>query len=234
MHIHETWESLAYNNRWSRIAVLDKALLCGALLMAAWLMPPWPAAVPLAVFAGALACWGAGVRWSTWLRAISPMVFLIAVAVVPVIWSSPDRARDAGLRAVAAGSATVLFVLTTPAPEAIAALPCRNGMAPLVELAFLALRFAAVVTATAHSVAVAWRCRGGESGTALMRSAAQAAASLAARSLDRGARAEQALWIRGGDGSVRLWSRPRQPSRVMRWTASAICLCAAGIKVWLV
>lgn len=228
MHLHDSLESIAEQNAWLFRSVADKALLCGGLLLLSLALKPWPWALVVVSCATAAACAGARVSARSWLFSLRPLIAFACLGALPLIWIDPTRAAEVTLRALSAGSAVVLFVVTTPASEALAALQRFRVAAPLVELAYLSLRFAALLRDSAHSVSIAFRCRSGVRRRLQARFAMQATASIIARAFERGRRAEVGMSLRCGQEHLQFWTPSRESSMTFRASSAAICLLIAA------
>lgn len=221
MHIHDTFDSVAHTNAWSHRAAADKALLAFSLLAAAVLLPPGPWSLAPFILAFASAIAGARVPFRVFVRTLAPAFAFAAMGALPLLWTSSELALGVFLRVTAASAALVLLMLTTPAAELLAGLRAARVPAVLVDLAILTLRMFRVLSDTARSMSTAVRCRSPRGWRARARLAAQAAANLLPRALERAPRVETALALRAGAGPLRLWTPARHPSWPFRLAAAA-------------
>jgi cobalt/nickel transport system permease protein len=221
MHLHETLEGTAAGNRWTQHNVADKARLCGCLVLLALLLPPWPWAVCVFLATSAFACLWARVPVRLWVRALTPVAAFVLLGLLSLIWMdrSMERAMHVALRAIAAGSAMLLLVLTSPAGELVVAGQRIRILRPLVEITFLTLRFAVIMRECAASAAIAWHCRGGERRRARFQYSLHAVASLLVRSFERARRMDAALTLRSGLDDLQFWAPMRRVSWKLRMAA---------------
>lgn len=230
MHVHETIESVAHANRWTRRHVADKAVISGSLLALCLILPPWPWSLVAAAIAAAAALRGAGLRLQAWGLALKPVLLFIALGSVPLVFISGERALEAALRALGAGSAVMLFAATTPASEALASLQRCRPLAPLAEMAFLILRFTAVLRDVCRSMSIAFHCRAGSRRWTRGMLAAQAAASLTVRGFAMAHRAERLSALRCVREPILFWAPQRTGSAAFRMASAALlpAVCAAA------
>lgn len=235
MHVHDTFDSVVHANAWSARAAGDKALLALSLLGAAVLLPPGPWSLAPFTLAFASAIAGARIPIGVWVRTLAPASTFAALGALPLLWTSSELAIGVFLRVAAASSALALLILTTPAAELLASLRSARAPAALVDIAILTLRMFRVLLETARSMSIAVRCRNPRGWRARARLAAQAAANLLPRALERARRVETALALRAPSALLNLWTPARRPSRPFRLAAACsgpALLLLHGVWPW--
>lgn len=242
-----TVERLACGSRWRTRHPADKLILGGGLLLLALALPPWPGGALVLASAVTAALVGARLAPADYARVIAvPAAFMLsgAAALVvsldfsgtaPVIHLGRDGLERAGLtsiRALAATSALLLIVLTTPVVELLALSARLRLPAGVVELALMMYRFATMMLETAARGRTAQASRLGYAGLGRsIRSAGTLAGSLLPRVLDRAARMQLGLAARGYSGTLRVLAPARSHSP--RFIATAIGLQAAIVLLAL-
>lgn len=210
---------IAHTNAWSARHPGEKVLLGGALLLLSLVLPPWPGAVLIVVAASAASVFGARIPAADFLRVLAlPLAFLLSGAAMLAVslnldGGAPslqlsreglDRAAAVSLRALAATSAMMLIILTTPLPALIDLARRVRLPEPLIDLAFLVYRFTGLTLALATTGRQAQRNRLGDcSFKASLRSAGLLVAGLLPRTLARAQRLQAGLAARGYDGTLR-------------------------------
>jgi cobalt/nickel transport system permease protein len=232
MHLHDDFSSVAHSNGWSGYRVKDKGMFCGALLVSVFVLPPGPAVLSVAAAASLAALLGAGVRWRMWVRSLAPMMAFSLAGVLPLLLADPGEAAVAAARTFSAGSALVLLFLTTPVEEVLAAAPSGAVLGPWRDLALLTLRASRVSRGAFGAALQAWRLRSGPAGWRRLGSACQAIAAAAFRSFDRAGRMDQGLRLRGGDGTLQLWTEERTACPALCWFAAGVIVVAAAWRGW--
>lgn len=231
---------IAHANGWSARHPGDKVLLGGSLLLLSLILPPWPGAALIIATVTLIAMLGARVPAFMFLRVLAlPAAFLVSGAAMlalsldlegaPVLRISEESLRtaaSASLRALAASSATILIVLTTPLPALIHLSRRLRMPEPLIELAFLVYRFTGLTIGLAATGRQAQRNRLGDRDLRTsVRSAGLLAATLLPRTLARAQRLQAGLAARGHDG--RLQTLATAQRRSPRFTAAALLLAAS-------
>jgi cobalt/nickel transport system permease protein len=233
---------IAHTNAWSGRHPGEKVLLGGSLLVLSLALPPWPTALLVIVSVFAAATLGAGIAPASFLRVLAlPLAFLLSGAAMLALSldlnggslairigaESLEAAALVSLRALAATSATMLIVLTTPLPALIHLGRRLRLPEPLIELCFLVYRFTGLTIALAARARQAQRNRLGH-GTfrTSLRSTGLVAARLLPQTLVRAERLQAGLAARGYDGSLRTLAPEWR--RSPRFLAGAAGL-AAGI-----
>jgi energy-coupling factor transporter transmembrane protein EcfT len=224
MHVHDTVESIVEKNAWLHRSAVDKALLCGGLLLLSLVLKAWPWGIVVLACTTTAACLLADIPIRSWLFALRPLIAFACLGALPLLWIGSGRAMDVTLRALAAGSSVVLFIVTTPIGEALSVFMRFRVIEPLVEMAFLSLRFAAILRESAQSVAIAVHCRGGHRRRLQVRFAIQGVASVIARAFERARRAEVGMSLRCGAEEVRFWTARRASSTTFRAVSASVCL----------
>jgi cobalt/nickel transport system permease protein len=233
---------IAHTNAWTTRHPGEKVLLGGSLLVLSVILPPWPAALLVIVSVLAAATLGAGIPAAAFLRVLAlPLAFLLSGAAMlavtldldapgPAIGISAESLEAAALvslRALAATSATMLIVLTTPLPALIHLARRLRLPEPLIELCFLIYRFTGLTIALATTARQAQRNRLGHATFRIsLRSTGLLAARLLPQTLVHAERLQAGLAARGYDGSLRTLAPEWR--RSPRFVAGAAGL-AAGI-----
>lgn len=203
------FDTVAWANRWRRWHPLEKVMLAGGLLALALTLPPWPGVALVMATALGAAVFGARVPQRAWLAALMVPAGFALIGTLTLAGSlelshghwawhwSATGLRDAAqvlLRALAATSALVLLMLTTPITDLLRLL--RRVRAPLllVELLSLTYRLLFVMLDVLQRGYLAQQARlGYRDSRASWRSAALLAVMLLSRALDRGRRLELGL-----------------------------------------
>jgi cobalt/nickel transport system permease protein len=234
-------DAIAHTNAWSGRHPAEKALLGGSLLVLSLVLPPWPAAALIVVSVLAAATLGARIPPGSLLRVLAlPLAFLLSGAAMlavsldlhgsPAIGISAESlgaAAAVSLRALAATSATMLIILTTPLPALIHLARRLRLPEPLIELCFLVYRFTGLTIALAATAHQAQRNRLGHgSFRASLRSTGLLAARLLPQTLIRAERLQAGLAARGYEAGLRTLAPEWRLSA--RFVAGAAGL-AAGI-----
>jgi len=238
-------DRVAHLNRWRHRPLLEKSLLTFGMLGLAVSLPPFPAAVLIAVGITAVALIGARVPARVWLGcALAPTGFMLTGAVALVVQfdghgfslSPAGLAAAGGLIARSlAGLACLLFLaLTTPATDLMAGLRRLGVPAEIVEIALLMYRFIFLIADEAFAMDAAQAARLGHSTRWLrLRSLGLLLARLLPRALDRARRLETGLAARGWEGEMRVLSA--QPA--LSWPVLAVIVAAelltAAAGLWL-
>jgi cobalt/nickel transport system permease protein len=232
---------VAHTNAWTTRHPGEKVLLGGGLLVLSLVLPPWPAALLVIVSVLAAATLGAAIPPATVLRVLAlPLAFLVSGAAmlalsldldgagpaVRISAGGPEAAALVSLRALAATSATMLIVLTTPLPALIHLARRLRLPEPLIELCFLVYRFTGLTIALAATAHQAQRNRLGHgSFRTSLRSTGLLAARLLPQTLVRAERLQAGLAARGHDGSLR--TLPPEWRRSPRFVAGAAGVATA-------
>lgn len=232
---------VAHTSAWSNRHPGEKVLLGGSLLLLSLVLPPWPAAVLVVVAVAGVAVLAARVPPGAFLRVLAlPLAFLLSGAAtlavsldldqgVPTLRltrEGMEQAAHVSLRALAATSATMLIVLTTPLPALIHLARRLRLPEPLIDLAFLVYRFTGLTIGLAATGRRAQRNRLGDAGfKTSLRSMGFLVASLLPRTLARAGRLQVGLTARGYDGALRTLTPAWRLSR--RFVAGALALAGA-------
>ena len=202
-------------NRWRHRSLTEKACLAVGMLVLAVSLPPFPAAVMVAVIMTLAALWGAKVPAPLWLAcAAAPTGFLLVGAfsvLVQVDAGGFSWAPGGGMAAAQlvmrsfAGVTCLLFLaLTTPTSDLIAGLRRTGVPAEITEIALLMYRFLFLLADTAMAMDVAQAARLGH--RRRLHSLGMLIANLLPRAFDRARRLEIGLAARGWDGEMRVLS----------------------------
>ena len=210
---------IAHTNTWSRRPPGEKVLLGGSLLLLSVVLPPWPAGALILAAVCAAATLGARIPPQAFLRVLAlPIAFLLSGAAmlalsleldggapaVTITRGGLEAAAVVSLRALAATSATMLIILTTPLPALIHLARRLRLPEPLIELCFLVYRFTGLTIELSTRGSQAQRTRlGHRTFRTSLRSTALLAARLLPRTLARADRLQAGLAARGYDGSLR-------------------------------
>ena len=229
-------ERLSHTNHWTGRHPAEKLVLGGGLLLSAVLLPPLPGAPLVLAAAVGAALLGARLPAADYARVLAwPAGFLVvsaatlAVSVQPIgdgpLLSLPaaqvDVAIKASLRALAATSAMLLIILTTPLAEMLGALRRARLPAALVDIMLLVYRFVAIALEAADHARTAQASRLGYAGLRRsIRSSGRLAAALLPRVLDRAVRMQTGLASRGYSGELRVLAPARPLS--LRFLALAL------------
>jgi len=232
---------IAHANAWSSRHPGEKVLLGGSLLLLSLVLPPWPAAVLVIAAVACLAVLAARVPPGAFIRVLAlPLAFLLSGAAMLAVsldleQGAPtvrltreglEQAAHVSLRALAATSATMLIILTTPLPALIHLARRLRLPEPLIDLAFLVYRFTGLTIGLAATGRRAQRNRLGDAGfKTSLRSMGLLVASLLPRTLARAGRLQAGLAARGYDGALRTLAPAWQISR--RFVAAALILAGA-------
>ncbi len=212
----------AHLNRWRNRALAEKALLSLGMLLPTIALPPFPAAVLVAVAMTVAALIGARVPWRLWLGVgFAPMGFAVTGALSLVVqWGdnglslAPHGIEDAAallLRSWAGVSCLLFLSLTTPATDLIGGLRKLGIPAELAEIALLVYRFVFQLADIAAAMHASQAARLGHVGwKRRLRSLGLLAANLMPRAFDRAHRLEIGLAARGWQGEMRVLS-PKRP-----------------------
>ena len=207
----------AWTNRWSDRHPLEKLVPAGGMLLAALVLPPWPAAPLIIATMLVLTLAGARVPPKAALGTLAvPLAFLLtgipvlALAVDVTdgvhIGLAPDGLRLAAevtSRSLAATSCLVFLILTTPVAELVPMLGRLGVPRPVRELILLIYRLIFVFLERADVGRQAQVARLGYDGPRRsIRSLGWLAGSLFRRSLDQGRRLETGLAARGFTGDL--------------------------------
>lgn len=233
MHLHSTFEDTAAANAWTGYQAADKALLSAALLTLSLLPAPPAAPLAAAVLATALAVGAARIPAARWLSSLAPLWALAAVGALPLLWMDGGSTRAAHLAARAAGSSASILLLaaTTPAAELLHALARIGPARAFAELAFLILRWFALLAESARSMATAWYCRGSSRPLASLLFALRASAALFARAALRTRRLDNGLALRAGPGALLFWAPARAAAVPLRLLAASLLLAACALRI---
>ncbi|MFN4324501.1 MAG: cobalt ECF transporter T component CbiQ [Azonexus sp.] len=212
-------EQAAYGNRWRRVSPAAKGTFALAGLMAAFAAPTPAAALLVAVLLAGVACLGAGVAPTLYLRVAAPALGFLALSAPGLCialdsdfawhWvpdAGPRMASLAG-RSLAALAALLCLVLTTPLTDLIGLLRRLHCPAPLLDLMVLCYRMLFVLSAVLHDTASAQRARLGYASPRLARrSLGVLAANLTLQVWLRAHDLHLAAQARHGDGALCLLS----------------------------
>ena len=226
--------------RGSPLGGLDARVKLGALLALVLCAVTLPSGDParLAVPAAIAALWACLARVSAlWLlrRALVLLPFLVLLALS---WKQSAPQGDQGgalplLRAAISLLATAAFVVSTPEPEALAAMTAFRLPRPIAETTAFALRYLRVLGEESARMLQARAARSAGSGTLALRAGAAGgiAGSLFVRGYERAERVSLAMAARGpaGIGSTCSLAPPARRD----WIAAAgVGLLLAGVMLW--
>ncbi len=232
-------DDAAWSSRWRERSVLDKSCLSLGLVLAAALLPAWPAAPLVAGLALVLLMTRAGTPPTLVLRALrGPAVFIVigCVSVALVIGTdgglsvsmtdaSIERAAGVAAHAIAGTSAMLLLAMTTPMVDLLAGMRRLRLPEACVEIAGLIYRLLFVLLESLGTIRESQAARLGYSSPArALRSSAALTAAVLTRSWSRARRLEQGLAGRELGGSMRTLDDPI-PSSPAFLVASAATLC---------
>lgn len=189
-----TVDAVAWRSTWRSRSVSEKTVLYGGIVLAALVLPPWPA-LPL-LFALCMATTRpAGVPIAHLLRCLrAPAAFIVLAAVTTAVTLdvapieltivSDDAARAVGLaaRALTASAATLMFASTTPMTAVVAALRRLGVPAACVDVITVMYRLVFVLI---DSVSVIRQAQVSRLGYATFRRGLHSSALLAAAVLTR-------------------------------------------------
>lgn len=214
-------EQAAYHNHWSHVTPRAKAIFALAALVAAYIARTPSAALGVALVCVLVVWCGAGVPWRCYLRvAAAPLGFLLlsgASLLVSVAWEPegalawritshhalPEVAMVTA-RSVAALSALLTLVLTTPLAHLMALLRQLRLPEILLDLMVLCYRLIFVFSESCHDTLAAQTARLGFSSYGRsMRSLGLLVGSLAAQVALRARGLQWAADARCSDGSLR-------------------------------
>ncbi|HOF09920.1 MAG TPA: cobalt ECF transporter T component CbiQ [Opitutaceae bacterium] len=209
-------DTCACANRW-RAHSEAVALFCCGLMLCALLVPPWPGATLVLLTAMIAATAGARVPARAYGRALLlPIGFLATSAIglcVSLSWAdglhlaySADGARtawQAGQRALAAISVTMLFAFTVPLPQWLALLRRLHTPEALLDLILLTYRMIFQLDEGLAAILRAQRNRlGYASARRALHSSGLAGGALFIRAIVRSARLERGLAARNYSGRL--------------------------------
>lgn len=212
-------ERAAQQSRWARRNVGEKAVLLFGLLLLALLLPVLGVVlVGVSVLALAVC---AGVPWRLYVTLVfAPATFIILGTIPLIVGVSLDgmyliphgfsMAVVLSFRAVVATSATMLFAVTTPMSEQIAA-AARAGFSPvIVSVVALMYRMVGTLMETARTMHSAQAARLGYSSKRhSLHSTAGLASSLFVVAFLRARRMEEGLALRAPQRDFATLSTPR-------------------------
>lgn len=233
----------AQQHQWAHRHVGDKLVLCGLLLAAVVILPPWPTAALVVLIAWALA-WRTGVPRTLYTAMVLGPVGFVLIGILPLLFTmtshgvvfvaaGPAAAATVVARCLAGVSITMLFALTTPISELIAAAGRARLPEPLLFLVVAMYRMTSVLVMTAVTMAHAQQLRlGHTTAVRMLRSTAGQAANLLVQSFARARAIGQALSIRAEPGAMKLYLPTRHHDA--RFLArSVVCvLVVVGLGVW--
>lgn len=234
-------DSAAWSSPWRDVRVRDKGSLVVILLGCALLGPPFPAAPIVLGAVTVIAVLWARVPVRLWLIAVTAQAgFLLLSGVglaVQVSWT-PLRvwATDESLwyaagimvRALAAGSATMLLAFTTPMVEVLMALRRVGVPQAVVDVAAVAYRMTFALADSARSIRAAQQARLGlTTWRSQITSAADIMATILARAWRHTARLEAGLAGRG-DGALTVLSEPRRRYLLPLLAGVGVAIIVAG------
>jgi cobalt/nickel transport system permease protein len=212
-------DTIAYGNAWSARHPGEKAFLGCGLLLLSLALPPWPGAALVIVAAATAITLGARIPPGELFRVLAlPLAFLLsggamlAVSIdmtggLPTLDLPADglkRAVLVSLRALAATTALMVIVLTTPLPAFVSLLRQIRLPEPLIDVAFLLYRFAGLAAVLATTGRRAQQNRLGDRTLATsVRSTGLLVGALLPRLLARAQRLQVGLAARGYDGALR-------------------------------
>lgn len=212
-------EQAAYGNRWRRVSPAAKGAFALAGLIAAFAAPTPQAAASVAALLAGVACLGAGVAPSLYLRVATPATGFLALSALSLLvsldsdlswrWAPEAWPQVATLssRSLAALAALLGLVLTTPLPDLLGLLRRLRCPDVLLDLMVLCYRMLFVFSAALHDTATAQHARLGYASTRLAwRSIGRLAANLAVQIWQRAHALHQAAQARNGDGALRFLS----------------------------
>lgn len=241
--VHPPLDTSAWTCAWQGVAAADKALLAGALLVAAFVVPPLPGALGVLALATMLAVC-AGVRLKLWFTVLTvPGVFLVPSALplaVHVDWSQLGtgwsavastrpmwtHALEVTVRAWAASSACLLLACTTPMADILGLLRALRVPSTIIGVALVMYRLVFVLWEQILVSYAARRARGG--GQITVNSAAHTVATIAVQAWARASAMEHGIQGRG-DGSHLPADRPTRPVPWMRLVAASIVAFSAVV-----
>ena len=239
----------AWSSPWRWKSPGDKLLLSGGLVLAALLLPTWPASPAVAAVAVGLALGPARVPARVLARAAraAAVFVLLGTATIAVTWRSGDggfgptvtgqslaAAVDTLAHTVAGTAAVLLLAATTPMTDLLAWARRRGVPEPVVDVAGLVYRMLFVLLATLGAVRAAQVARlGYVDRRATMRSAAPLVAAVLVRAFDRARRLEAGLAGRGFAGNLGVLDdeRPTSPRFVIGTVAGLTVLVAGCLAV---
>lgn len=235
-------DTAAYGNRWRWIAPEAKAGFTLAGLLAAFLAGSPVIALMLALLFALLAVLGAGVPGRLWLRvALLPLGFLALSSLSLLFSVTPEAgwhwAPDAGARiselagrSLAALSALLFLVLSTPLPDLVGLLRRLRCPDALLDLMVVAYRMLFVLTAAVRATCKAQEARlGHASRRQSLKSLGLLAANLLVQVWHQALGLHLAAAARNGEGGLRFLSSGFVHARRDCWLAllAGICLLAA-------
>lgn len=238
-------DSAAWSSPWRDVRVRDKAGLVVILLGCALLAPPFPAAPIVLVAVTVIALVWAKVPARLWFIAVTAQASFLLLSgaglALEVSWA-PFRiwvtqgglwyAAGIMLRALAAGSATILLAFTTPMVEVLMALRRIGVPQAVVDVAAVAYRMTFALADSARSIRAAQQARLGlTTWRSQISSAADIMATILLRAWQHAARLEAGLAGRG-DGALTVYSEPRRCYRLLVLVATLVAAIVVGICWW--
>ncbi|MBT0772001.1 cobalt ECF transporter T component CbiQ [Kineosporia sp. J2-2] len=216
----------AWASPWRRRSPGDKLLLGLGLVIAALVLPPWPASGLVTLVSLGLLLGPARVPAHLLARAArGPAAFIllgtVSIAVTwrtdgfgPAVTGPSLRAAAQTLaHAVAGSSAVLLLAATTPMTDLLAWARRRGVPEAVVDVAGLIYRMLFVLLESIGAVRAAQTARlGYTTRRATLRSASTLAAATLTRALERARRLESGLAGRGFEGVMRTLAQPRRSS----------------------
>ena len=214
-------EQSAYANRWRRVSPAAKSAfaLCG--FIAAFVAGTPSAAVAVAGLLAAVTVAGAGVVTGLYLRVATPALFFLGISCLSLAFSldfngqaqamsfhlTPvglQQVADVSARSLAALTALLFLVLTTPLIDLIALLRRLKTPEVLLEMMVLCYRMLFVFSAAVHDTLTAQSARLGYATSGLaLRSLGGLAASLTLQIWQRAHDLHFAAQARNNDGPLR-------------------------------
>jgi len=218
----------AWAGPWRRHAPGDKILLSLGLVIAALVLPAWPASALVTATAVGLLLGPARVPARLLARAAAgPALFIaLGTASIAITWRTDGfgptvTAASAGsalatlAHAVSGTSAVLLLAATTPMTDLLAWARRRGVPEAVVDIAGLTYRLLFVLLESLAAVRQAQTARLGYTGrAATLRSASTLTAAALTRAFDRARRLESGLAGRGFDGVLRTVGEKQPSSRL--------------------
>lgn len=238
-------ERTAAQCAWAQWAVGEKVLLFGGLLIAAIILPPWPAA-PLICAVVAAALVAARVRLRVVALALAGPAVFIALGAAAVsldlggaLHGGPwfpqvalQRAADTALRALSASAATVALACTTTMASLLAAARALGLPAPLCHLTDTTYRLVGILIATARALGetIALRLGFAQRRRAIAALGSQFA-TVFVQALSRSRRMDEAMSLRAAPGATAVTPR-RAPASAAR-LAGIVAILAGTVGISL-
>lgn len=241
-------DAAAWQSPWRRRSVAEKSVLSVGLVVAALVLPVWPASVLVTAVSVVVLLGPARLRPGLLARSLrAPLLFIAigaASVAVSVSWAGgpvvaiTDASRDAAVSVAAHGVAGTLavFVLaaTTPMVDLLAGMRRARVPEACVDVAGLMYRLVFVLLSTVRQIREAQIARlGYRDRRTGLRSASALCATLLVRSWDRARRLEEGLAGRGYTGSLPTLGMPPRVSIRFLVGAVAVLVGVCAASVWL-